>query len=146
MQCVWLWSSKPLLMVVSILLGVVTIKFAYCLCFEREIWERVAWRWRWLLLSVFWRLAGFSSVRSAVALMQDLQELCMYNNGKHWTLKQYQVTCNFAPPGTTGQPTPRGRGLPYGAPYPHAQLVPWRLTQWGLGRHYLRERVYLLKV
>lgn len=37
MQCVGHWSSKPLLMVVSILLGVVTIKFAYCLCFEREI-------------------------------------------------------------------------------------------------------------
>lgn len=67
---------------------------------------------------------GWASLRSAVALMQDLQELCIYNNGKHWTLKQYQVTCNFAPPRTTGQPTPHGRGLPYGAPYPHAQLVP----------------------
>lgn len=35
MQHVWHWSLKPLLMAVSILLGVVTIKFVYYLCFER---------------------------------------------------------------------------------------------------------------
>lgn len=61
---------------------------------------------------------------SAVVLMQDLQELCIYNNGKRWALKCGQVTCNRAPPGTTGQPTPCGEGLPCGAPYLNAQLGP----------------------
>lgn len=59
MQRVWSWSSNPLLIAVSILLGVVTIKCVYCLCFEKEINERIAWRQRWFLLSIFWRLAGF---------------------------------------------------------------------------------------
>lgn len=57
-------------------------------------------------------------------LTRDLQELCIYNNGKHWALKRDQVTCDFAPPGTTGQPTPGGEGLPYGAPARAAQVGP----------------------
>lgn len=65
-----------------------------------------------------------SSARNAVVLMQDLQELCTYNNGKHWTLKWGQVTCNCASLGTTSQPRPCGEGLPYGAPYLRAQLGP----------------------
>lgn len=31
-------------------------------------------------------------------------ELWIYNNSKHWALKQGQVMFSFAPPGTTGWP------------------------------------------
>lgn len=59
-----------------------------------------------------------------IAVVQDLQKQCIYNNVKYRELKHVQVTCSFAPPGTPGQSTPRGQGLPYSAACSLAQQGP----------------------
>jgi len=40
-------------------------------------------------------------------------EVWIYNNGKHWALKQDQVMSSFAPRGTTGWPLPCDERVPY---------------------------------
>jgi len=40
-------------------------------------------------------------------------EVWIYNNGKHWALKQHQVMSSFAPRGTTGWPLPCDERVPH---------------------------------
>lgn len=100
-------------MAVSISLGVVTIKFVYYLCFEREMWEKIARRGALFLLPSFWRLARLFLIQKWGCTNVRTSEVWIYNNGKHWALKQDQVMSSFAPPGTTGWPLPCDERVPH---------------------------------